>query len=328
MSASLLLIGVTLAAALGLAGCASWTAERRVPPLGSFLEVDGERLHLIDTGPADLDLPPVVLIHGASVNLLDMHMALGGRLAENRRVIVIDRPGRGYSSRPADGAKLTAQARLIRAAVVSLGVEQPIIVGHSLGAAVALRYAIDFDDEVAGLGFLSGVSHEWPGGVAWYNNVSGWPIVGFAFRRLVLPLYAPIAARRAVEKSFRPDDAPANYFDEAGLELLFRAGDFRANAADLRALKDEVRAMRPHYADLQVPTVIMTGLADPTVSPRLHSFPLAQELPNAKLITFPGRGHALHHAEAEAIVEAINALSAQAQKAAELQNDLRSNVAQ
>lgn len=86
--------------------------------------------------------------------------------------------------------------------------------------------------------------------------------------------------------------------------------------------------MRPHYEGMQAPTVIMTGLADPTVSPQLHSFALARELPNAELLTFPERGHAIHHAEADAIIAAIDALSERAQGAARSQDDLRSNVAQ
>lgn len=328
MSFNWFLIGATLAAIIGLGGCGTWTAERRAPPIGTFVEVDGERVHLIDAGKVDSDLPPVVLIHGASVNLRDMHLALGERLAKTRRVIIVDRPGRGYSSRPADGARLATQARLIRAAVAARGVERPIIVGHSFGAAVALRYAIEFEEEIAGLAFLSGVSHEWPGGVAWYNDVSGWPIAGVAFRRLALPIYAPLAARGAVAKSFEPDEAPPGYFEAAGLELLFRAGDFRANAADLRALKGEVRAMRPYYPDMQAPTVIMTGLADPTVSPSIHSFQLAKELPNAELVTFPGRGHALHHAEPLAIIAAIDALSDRNRGSAAMQSEFRPDVAQ
>ncbi len=76
--------------------------ERAHPPAGRFVEVAGGRLHLLELGPADA--PPVVLLHGASGNLGDMRVALGDRLAARYRVILVDRPGHGWSDRP-DGAR-------------------------------------------------------------------------------------------------------------------------------------------------------------------------------------------------------------------------------
>jgi pimeloyl-ACP methyl ester carboxylesterase len=115
------------------------------------------------------------------------------------------------------------QARLIHEAATKLGAERPIVVGQSLGGAVALAYALQHQDDMSGLVLLAAVSHEWPGGVAWYNRASGWPVVGFLMRRLVIPVYGPIAARSGVKGSFGPDVAPDGYYDETGLSLLCRA---------------------------------------------------------------------------------------------------------
>ena len=292
-----------------LSGCVSWTAERRAPPIGAFVEVDGETLHYVDRGPKDSPHPPVVLIHGASVNLRDMNMALGDALSADRRVIAFDRPGRGYSTRDDEGWRLDRQAGLIRGALDKLDIENPVIVGQSLGGAVSLAYALDHGDRMAGLVLLASVSHEWPGGVAWYNNVSGWPLLGALFRRVVLPVYAPLAAKGGVEASFKPDEAPENYYEKSGLYLLFRANDFKNNAADLRRLKPQIIAMSERYGEIAAPTAIVTGDADDTVSPELHSKALARDVDGAELTILPDTGHALHHAETERIVDVIRQVS-------------------
>ena len=308
MSAAILIGVLVLLAALS--GCAALRAEKKSPPIGAFIETGGERIHLVDLAPAGGGTgAPIVLIHGASVNLRDMKLALGDELAKSRRVIVVDRPGRGYSTRPKDGYRLETQARLIHDAVGSLGVRDPVIVGQSLGGAVALSYALQYQDDMAGLVLLAPVSHEWPGGVAWYNKVSGWPVAGFLFRRLIIPLYAPLAAKKGVEGSFGPDEAPQRYYEESGLPLLFRARDFKANAEDLRRLKPQIIEQSRRYAGIATPTVIFAGDDDRTVSPKLHAMRLATEIPGARLELLAETGHALHHAESARIIEAIEALA-------------------
>lgn len=305
----LLTIFVLLLAIGGVSGCAGWSAEKKAPPIGRFIDVEGERLHVLDMGPRHGTRSPVVLIHGASVNMRDMKMALGDRLATERRVIIIDRPGRGYSTRPGDGYKLGVQARLIKGAVDTLGVERPVVVGQSFGGAVALRYALDFQDTMNGLVLLAPVSHQWPGGIAWYNNVSQWPVAGVMLRRLVIPAYGQLSAETGVVKSFAPDTPPNGYYDETGLALLFRAKDFKSNAADIANLKAEIIAQQDRYGELKIPVQIVTGDADTTVSPELHSKQLAAQIDGSTLTLLPETGHALHHAETDAILAIIDTVA-------------------
>jgi alpha-beta hydrolase superfamily lysophospholipase len=98
--------------------------ERAHPPSGRFVEVEGGRLHLVELGAPDA--PPVVLLHGASDNLGDMRLALGDRLAANYRVILIDRPGHGWSDRPGGRADASParQAKLVHQAL-TLALEGP-----------------------------------------------------------------------------------------------------------------------------------------------------------------------------------------------------------
>src|SRR3977135_1349512 len=101
----ILIGGLAVIAILGL--CAAFTAvgvwliERAHRPAGVLVPVSGGRLHVVELGRAQASrAPPFVLLHGASGNLEDQRLILGNRLAATRRVILIDRPGHGFSDRP------------------------------------------------------------------------------------------------------------------------------------------------------------------------------------------------------------------------------------
>jgi len=121
-------------------------AERNQPPVGRLLDIDGVRLHVVEKGEGS----QVVLIHGNVVSERDYEASgLLDRLARNHRVIAIDRPGFGHSTRPRDRLWTpAAQAKLLHAALVQLGVKQAVVVGHSMGAMVALALALDYPEDV------------------------------------------------------------------------------------------------------------------------------------------------------------------------------------
>src|SRR4051812_4733503 len=73
--------------------------QRAYPAQGEMIAVSGAMLHVVDIGPRDAAGPPIVMIHGASSNLQTMRRPLGDMLAERHRVILIDRPGHGWSTR-------------------------------------------------------------------------------------------------------------------------------------------------------------------------------------------------------------------------------------
>ena len=72
-------------------------AERRNPPQGQFLEIDGVRLHYVERGKGE----PLVLLHGNGSMIQDFESSgLLDKAAKKYRVIVFDRPGYGHSRRP------------------------------------------------------------------------------------------------------------------------------------------------------------------------------------------------------------------------------------
>src|SRR4051812_11197911 len=68
------------------------------PQQGDTVQVAGAHLNVVDLGPRDAAGPPIVLLHGASSNLETMR-PLGELLAKDHRVILLDRPGHGWSAR-------------------------------------------------------------------------------------------------------------------------------------------------------------------------------------------------------------------------------------
>jgi pimeloyl-ACP methyl ester carboxylesterase len=304
-----LVLGVLAAATrLGVA-----KIEAAHPPTGQFIEVQGVRLHVAvlglapDAPGAD---PAIVLIHGASGNLEDMRIALGEKLAASRRVILIDRPGHGWSSRPQsdDYASPARQAELVAGALEQLGVRRAIVIGHSWGGAFATAYALAFPERTAGLVLLSAVTHPWPGDPGWYNKLASLPYIGALFLcTCVYPLGLLMAAG-ASRSVFEPQAVPDDYMRRAAIRLVLRPKAFYSNARDLALLERFISTQVPRYADLRTPTVIITGDRDTLVSPQINARALAASVPSAKLILLKDVGHMPHHAAPEVVAAAIDEL--------------------
>jgi pimeloyl-ACP methyl ester carboxylesterase len=268
-------------------------------------------LHVLERGKPDA--PVVVLLHGASGNLQDANAALGAPLAARYRVIMIDRPGHGWSDRPGgdDDAAPARQAALIAQVLEKLGVARAILVGVSCSGALATNYALAFPERVAGLVLLAPVSHPWPGGIAWHYRLASMRVLGpLLVRTALMPLAYPMIDR-LVRAAFAPQPMPDGYPERAALPLALRPNEFLANARDVADLKANVTLQAPRYGEIHAPAVIIAGDRDTTVSPDIHSKALAVAMPNARLIILPGVGHIIHHAKADLVLGEIDAMAAQ-----------------
>jgi pimeloyl-ACP methyl ester carboxylesterase len=314
---------LSLAAVVGAGLLVTSFAARRIeaahPPAGRFVDVAGGRLHVLDLAPptgapsaAESEaLWPVVLIHGASGNMGDLRLALGDRLAKTRRVVLIDRPGHGWSDRPGGEADASParQAALIAQALDGIGLDRFVLVGHSLGGTVAAAFAHAYPQRVTGLVLLAAVTHPWGGGIDWHYNVGATPVIGAAFARAAALPIGEALLEIGARSVFAPQAMPPGYLARAGIRLLLRPAEFVANAQDVAALDAFVTTQAPHYRDLTMPTVVLTGDADTTVSPTLHSRAVAAVLPDARLIVLPGIGHMPQHVATDEVIAAIDAVS-------------------
>lgn len=254
--------------------------------------------------------PPVVLIHGASGNHRDMIMALGDALADRFTVIAFDRPGLGMSDAADPPESLSAQARLMRSALKELGHEQAIVLGHSYGGAVALAWALDAPETVKGLVLLSAVSHPWPTPIDRLYRITNTPVLGWLFSQIV-PLVASTGNRvdQGIINVFAPDPAPANYRTVVVPEIIATPHRYRINAAQIGALKSQVREMAPKYATLKMPIEVLHGTADTIVGQSTHVPPFLASVPHARFTELPGAGHMPHHSRKDDVVAAITRLA-------------------
>src|SRR5690349_8801769 len=148
----LLAAGGTLAGLALVNGVQSKRAERDHPPLGRFLEVGGARLHYVERGSG----PPILLVHGNGTMVEDwMISGLFDELAKTNRVIAIDRPGFGHSSRPR-GTSWTVerQAALLAEALRLLEAENVVVAGHSYGALVTAALTLNHPERLRGIALV------------------------------------------------------------------------------------------------------------------------------------------------------------------------------
>lgn len=296
---------------------ASRTIEARYPPVGERIESTpgGAAVHVVERPPRAPERGAVLLVHGASGNFADMDLALGERLSElGFRVFAVDRPGHGWSDRlpSAAAASPSAQAAALRGALNARGVDEAIVVAHSLGGVLGLAMALDAPQFVRGLVLLAPVSHPWPGGVAWYYRLAASRTLGPAFRRLVVLPAGLASTRSGVRGVFAPNPTPADYVAATRLALVFRPRHFRANAEDVVAAEAHVAALSPRYPTIDVPTAVVTGDQDGVVYANIHSAGCARDIPGATLTVLPGVGHSPHHSAPDSVVAAILDVEARA----------------
>jgi pimeloyl-ACP methyl ester carboxylesterase len=295
-----------LISAMALAGVTHWRASAResatetaFPPTGGFLIVDGRRLHYEIAGQG----PDLVMIHGASGSLRDLTFALRDRLATRYRVIVLDRPGLGHSD-PLPSASLAAQALAIRSGLAQLGVTEPVVVGQSYGGSVALAWALQGGPRA--LVLVGSPSMPWPGKLdPWYRLTDTW-----AGRHLAIPLAAAFVPSSYVSSAtaavFSPDPVPQGYEAHLGAALALRRQSLVANTSQINALRDELLTMVPRYPSLSLPIELVHGTADTIVPLHIHSRPVSELLPQARLTVIDGAGHMPHHSHPDTVIAAID----------------------
>jgi pimeloyl-ACP methyl ester carboxylesterase len=298
------LIALALATQIGVI-----TLQRAFPAQGRMIEVAGASLHVVDIGPRDAAGPPIVMIHGASSNLEVMRRPLGDRLASRHRVILIDRPGHGWSTRArAKDSTPAVQAGMIDEALEKLGIEPAIFVVHSWSGALGARMALDYHSRVAGLVMLAPVAYPWRGGVGWYNKAITMPVIGpLLAYTITLPL-GYLLAEPGARSVFLPQVMPDGFVSSTSTPLLLRPREFVANARDLVTLKAAVAEQAPRYGDIKVPTTVIAGEIDTTVWTSIHSRPFAAAVPGSKLIVLPGVGHMVQNAATELVVSEVETM--------------------
>lgn len=246
---------------------------------------------------------PVVYIHGAVTTLEEGFIALGDCLGGTHRLICIDRPGHGLSTRGPGTGSAWRQAQILHGLLQTLAVHRPVMVGHSFGAAVAMAYALQFPQNVDGVVALSPVSfpeprlehllfapRSVPVGGAWLGALSA-PVDALLMPVLWRAMFLPQLMTAAFQDRFP--------FDEAG-----GVSQLRADGDDAAAMTLSLARSAMLYWTCRVPVEVLQGDRDIVANP-LHGRMLAALLPHGRFHTLPGMGHMAHHFVPDRVVQAV-----------------------
>ena len=284
--------------------------DMRHVPLGlerkTVVTAGGRTIGYAETGSGQ----DVLLIHGTLMTLDDMALGPMAALAEDHRVVAVDRPGHGTSDhvRGTDGS-LWDEAETIHAAAMALGLRRPVVCGHSYGAAVALAYGMAYPDDVSGVVALSPVC--------------------FPLFRLELPLFGPRAMpgagdalAEALHASidpvllpalwsaiFAPQVMPERFAAEFPFALAGLPKQMIAEGENAVAMALDLTRSAFGYAGLRVPVRVLAGSADIVINPMLHGWPASLLMPRGSFELLPGIGHMLHHFRVDAVVAAVESVT-------------------
>ncbi|TGN98321.1 alpha/beta fold hydrolase [Burkholderia sp. USMB20] len=282
---------VAMLAALALfSGYVARRVTRAFPPEGRFVDIGGDHIHYVEYGSG----PPLVFVHGLAGQMRNFAYLPLTRLAQHHRVILVDRPGAGRSLRGAGSqANVFAQARTIAAFIDALKLDRPVLVGHSLGGAIALAVGLNHPERVSRLALIAPLSHEQTEPPAPFKPLMlPSPLVRrFVSWTFAIPLTI-LTGRKAVDQVFAPEAVPRDFPVKGGGLLGLRPHVFYATATDLLSAPVDLPAMARRYADLALPVDVLYGRADPILNWRTHGEALAQKSARVRLKVVEG-GHML-----------------------------------
>jgi len=275
------------------------TQSERLQSTSKFVTVEGTRLHFVVKGEGR----PVVLIHGNPGSTQDWTRVFSP-LAALHRVIAFDRPGHGRSERPKHiDATVEVQARLLHDALKQLHVERPIVVGHSWGGALALVYAINYPQEVAGVVLVAPAAYE-SQDVSLVTELPAVPVIGDAVNFVLTPLFAATVVRSELKKAFSPDPVPKNYLRSV-LSEWTRPKKIKAYSLDEVSLNDSLKQFSPRYPEITIPVSILAGDSDLIVPEKDNAERLHQALPKSRFVLLPKTGHQIPFTRPQAVVDEI-----------------------
>lgn len=277
----------------------SLVARWAMPP-SSFIDLDGQLVHLRDEGPRS-DPQPIVLLHGTSASL---HTWEGwmAELSQTRRVIAFDLPGFGLTGPRADERYgLDDDARFVLALLDRLQLAQVVLGGNSLGGRIAWRVATLEPARVSRLVLVDAAGL--PGSIR--SVPLGWrlarvPVLG-ALIEWLLPRAMVVQGLVAV---YADPQRIGEALVDRYFELTLREGNRRALRQ--RLLQTQPEAHAEAIASIRQPTLILWGGRDDVIAPEAAAG-FARLIPGSRSVVFDTLGHVPQEEDAQASVQPVKA---------------------
>lgn len=276
-------IGFTAAAITATVGMRRAFRPLPAQPLpGEIRRIDGEDIHFIEAGSG----PAVVLIHGFAASSFTWRDVLP-ELSERHRVVALDLPGFGFSDRnTALDYSLGAHARRTKRLMDSLGIGHAVVVGHSMGGAVAQRLALQYPGSVEALVLAASVDAS--ARAPWEQHAAVHPLL---FRLLDIGLHSPVLVRFGSRRTVLDIAADPSYATPEVIDGYARPVLVPGTAAALARLVAGTAAEPPaDLSQLSVPTLVISGERDRSV-PVSVGEGLETKIAGARHVVVPGIGH-------------------------------------
>ena len=285
-------------------------AETLVPPPGKFIAIDGNRIHYVERGEGR----PILFIHGMGGTQFHFSYPLFDRLDGDFRLIAIDRPGSGYSTRRRGGPVTPAeQAAFVARLIDEMGLEKPLVVGHSLGGAISLALALDHADKISGVALIAPLTRYYAE-VA--SEFAALDIRSPLFRWLVAyTVSTPNAIKygpQTLAFVFGPQTAPEDYAIAGGALSLLRPSHFYASSTDFVTVAETMKSQETRYGELTMPVGVFFGTADRVVNFEENGAWLEGRVANLDLEVLEGVGHMPHYSEGDKAEAFIRRMAAKA----------------
>jgi len=264
-------------------------AERLVPRSGQVVDIDGNRIRYVEAGAGR----PILCVHGLGGQLHHFSGTLFDDLARDFRIIALDRPGSGYSVRARGAsARLAEQARVISRFIEALQLDRPLIVGHSLGGAVALALAEDHPQAISGLALLAPLTRHRdavpPGFASLYIRS---PFKRWLLANTVAVPNALKLAGATLAYVFGPQAPSSDYMTRGGGWLGLRPSHIEATCADFVAIEEDMPRIERGVADIKMPVGVLFGTADKVLDYAVDGETMCERLPTVDFARLEGIGH-------------------------------------
>jgi pimeloyl-ACP methyl ester carboxylesterase len=271
----------------------------------NYVTTEKLRMRYVESGSG----PAVVMIHGNAGSIEDFEFGAIEKLSSNYRVLAIERPGHGKSDRPRGRTvDVEYQARLLHQALSSLNVAQPVLVGHSWGAALALSYALQYPTEVSALILVAPAAYPDAGEGRLLQAINKPPVIGDVPLLLGRSFVGRHILKGILRRAFSPEPLPEKYFRMVSSSWL-GLKQLRAYLDDEANLNASLRKLSKRYSEINIPVVILTGDHDQIVSPRQNAYRLKDSIANSLLIELKNTGHEIPQTHPETINAALSLIS-------------------
>jgi pimeloyl-ACP methyl ester carboxylesterase len=235
---------------------------------------------------------PVVLMAGGAAQSRGFFPHLERALADHR-VVVVDRPGTGQALGNGQ-ATLPGGSAACAEVLRDLDAGPALVVGQSLGGALAVQLAIDHPELVSGLVLLDPTPFNEPSVLKLLG-----PLTRVLFGPVRLPVLGPRFLRLVSGRSKAKDDLARNAIDQ-----MLTDGTLAATGASVRTLLAEGAALTARLNKLDVPVVLLTADRKPSHKVRRAHERMAEAL-GARIVTWPDAVHAEHFREPQKVTDLV-----------------------